>query len=116
MGYLRLKGKRYTLGAWRACRRSLLLGLNAGRILFDKLRNHFRMIVEILLTIFEALLISLTASGKFLGSLLNFRRPLLTLLLGSECRSGSGGGCWGSRWRRYCVSRSSLDLLTRCRQ
>ena len=104
-------------------RRWFLLGLNAGRILFHKLRNDFRAIFEILLMIFEALLIGLTASGKFLGSLLNFRRPLLTLLLGSKCRSGgrgrrrsSGGGCWGSRLRRYSVSRSSLDLLTRCRR
>src|SRR5246127_4916543 len=96
-------------------RRSLLLGLNAGRVLFQKLRNHLWVIFEILLMIFEALLISLTASSKFLGSLLNFRRPLLTLLLGSERRSGSAGGCWGSRLRRYSISRSSLDLLTRCR-
>jgi hypothetical protein len=102
---------------------SLLLGLNAGRILFQKFRNDFWVILEILLMILEALLIGLTASGKFLGPLLNFRRPLLALLLGGEHRSGrrgrrrgSGGGCWGSRLRRYSVSRSSLDLLTGCRQ
>ena len=73
--------------------------------------------------IFEALLVGLTASGKFLGPLLNLGSLLLALLLGGEHRSGrrgrrrdSGGGCWGSRLRRYSVGRSSLDLLTGCRQ